>query len=122
MLTRVFWLLEEQTRYSLKPLLNQYLSPTPSAFAGLDYRLRRAALYPAELRVLAVAEAVKRQRVAFIAEAFACINDEMNVPTIRLKSRSRARGFSQSAWDGLTDSRFLDAGSSVSIPVRAFEH
>ena len=51
MLTRVFWLLEEQTRYSLKPLLNQYLLPTPSAFAGLDYRLRRAALYPAELRV-----------------------------------------------------------------------
>ena len=51
MLTRVFWLLEEQTRYSLKPLLNQYLSPTPSAFAGLDYRLRRAVLYPAELRM-----------------------------------------------------------------------
>ena len=54
MLTRVFWLLEEQTRYSLKPLLNQYLLPTPSAFAGLDYRLRRAALYPTELRVLAL--------------------------------------------------------------------
>ena len=52
MLTRVFWLLEEQTRYSLKPLLKQYLFQTPTAFAGLDYRLRRAALYPAELRVL----------------------------------------------------------------------
>ncbi len=93
----------------------------PDRIRTCDLCLRRAALYPAELRVLAVAEAAKRQRVAFIAEAFACINDEMNVPTIRLKSRGRARGFSQSAWDGLTDSRFLDAGSSVSIPVRAFE-
>ncbi len=55
MLTRVFWLLEEQTRYSLKPLLNQYLFPTPSTFARLDYRLRRAVLYPAELRVPAAA-------------------------------------------------------------------
>ena len=51
MLTRVFWLLEERTRYSLKPLLNHYLFRAPSTFAGLDYRLRRAALYPAELRV-----------------------------------------------------------------------
>lgn len=46
MLTRVFWLLEEQTRYSLKPLLNQYLLPTPSAFAGLDYRLGRDIVRP----------------------------------------------------------------------------
>ena len=53
MLTRVFWLLEEQIRYSLKPLLNLYLFPISSAFAGLDYRLRRATLYPAELWVQA---------------------------------------------------------------------
>ena len=58
MLTRVFWLLEERTRHSLKPLLNQFLFPAPSTFIRLDYRLRRATLYPAELWVPATAIAV----------------------------------------------------------------
>ena len=51
MLTRVFWPLEERIRLSLKPLLNQYFFPTITTITGLDYCPRRAALYPAELRV-----------------------------------------------------------------------
>ena len=51
MLTRDFRLLEERTRHSLKPLFSNFLFPLPSATTRLDIRLRRAALYPAELRV-----------------------------------------------------------------------
>ena len=52
MLTRDFRPLEERTRYPLKPLISHFLFPAPSNFTRLDIRLRRAALYPAELRVL----------------------------------------------------------------------
>ena len=49
MLTRDFRPAEERTRHSLKPLFIQFFLPTPRAIARLDIRLRRAALYPAEL-------------------------------------------------------------------------
>ena len=51
MLTRDFRRFEERTRYPLKPLFSHLLLPTPSTITRLDIRLRRAALYPAELRV-----------------------------------------------------------------------
>ncbi len=51
MLTRDFRRSKERIRNSLKPLFSHFFLPAPSAFAGLDIRLRRAALYPAELRV-----------------------------------------------------------------------
>ena len=51
MLTRDFRLVEERTRYPLKPLFSHFFLPAPLAIARLDIRLRRAALYPAELRV-----------------------------------------------------------------------
>ena len=55
MLTRDFRPLEERTRYPLKPLFSHFFLPAPFAIARLDIRLRRAALYPAELRVLTFA-------------------------------------------------------------------
>jgi len=51
MLTRDFRRLEEQTRHSLKPLFSNFFLPRPPSIARLDFCLRRAALYPAELRV-----------------------------------------------------------------------
>ncbi len=52
MLTRDSHRPEERTRHSLKPLFSHFFLPTPTTIARLDIRLRRAALYPAELRVL----------------------------------------------------------------------
>ena len=51
MLTRDFRRPKERTRHSLKPLFSHIFLPTPTTTARLDIRLRRAALYPAELRV-----------------------------------------------------------------------
>ena len=63
MLTRDFRRPEERTRHPLKPLFSHFFLPTPTTIARLDIRLRRAALYPAELRVLR-----------------ACLQDERNIP------------------------------------------
>ena len=52
MLTRDFRRPKERTRHSLKPLFSHIFLPTPTTTARLDIRLRRAALYPAELWVL----------------------------------------------------------------------
>lgn len=70
MLTRVFWLLEEQTRYSLKPLLKQYLFQTPSAFAGLDYRLRRVASILRARTIGGISDHLRSQRKSVNAVAF----------------------------------------------------
>ena len=51
MLTRDFRRPEERTRHPLKPLFSHFFLPTPTTIARLDIRLRRAALYPAELQV-----------------------------------------------------------------------
>ncbi len=56
MLTQDFRLVKERTRYPLKPLFSHFFLPTPFAFARLDIRLRRVALYPAELWVLTVSQ------------------------------------------------------------------
>ena len=55
MLTRDFRRPEERTRHPLKPLFSHFFLPTPTTIARLDIRLRRAALYPAELWVRAEA-------------------------------------------------------------------
>ena len=52
MLTREFRRHEEQTRHSLKPLFSHFFLPTQPSITSLDFCLRRAALYPAELQVL----------------------------------------------------------------------
>lgn len=51
MLTRDFRRPKERTRHPLKPLFSHFFLPPPRGFARLDIRLRRATLYPAELRV-----------------------------------------------------------------------
>ena len=52
MLTRDLYRSKERTRHPLKPLFSHFFLPTPETIARLDIRLRRAALYPAELWVL----------------------------------------------------------------------
>ena len=56
MLTRDFRRPKERTRHTLKPLFSHIFLPTPTTTARLDIRLRRATLYPAELRVHTVRE------------------------------------------------------------------
>lgn len=51
MLTRDFRRPEERTRHPLKPLFSHFFLPTPATITRLDIRLRRAALYPAELQL-----------------------------------------------------------------------
>ena len=103
MLTRDFRLLEERTRYPLKPLFSHFFLPAPFAIARLDIRLRRAALYPAELWVRegGFITGLRRRfnRLARLIPVWGVIGDPISADHVGMSAQTSARPIPPgSAW------------------------
>ena len=91
-LTRNIGSFEQRFRHPLKPLVRLLFLPAPFATARLDIRLRRAALYPAELRV----HTVREMLTPCLREIFVGMKSEPDIRSSRCLVTSFFQHLSQS--------------------------